>query len=435
MPLQSGTPRPSKNDNAFYPARTRDEWKRIGDPNGSCGAGRVSSLPRRSARQIVDAVTRLGINSYRFERRALRALQRRVDGLRERRVRYLSPAAVRELVFGQRHVSTDALLFARSGSQHTVVIADWPHTEYIKEREAGIRSDVYLEYLRASWAFLRPESNSEEERHAREEEFLALLDDVKSRCARGDVPIAEPIRVTRRPDGRIIVIHGNHRAAVANLLGLSLPVREVHLREHVREVATVQGEWYGADRADIPYQSIVWAQKDVVEGRRPDILRRMKMLRSEDLIGRTVMELGSNIGANCLVASQMGCTDALGLEMSPRLVTAAIRLNGVFAQNCHFTVHDLHQPLPQGLSADTVLCFSVFAHLRDTAPAVDAILSATKRVLYFEAHSGERLGNYEYFLNRNNFSSIECIGFGAAGTHSRSWDRPLFRCVIRDGLS
>lgn len=395
----------------------------------------MSSGARRSARRIADAVTGLGGDTYRFGGRALRALQRRVYGLQERRVQRLPPTAVRELIFGQRHVATDALFFARSGSRHTVPIADWPHTQFIKETEAGKASNVYVEYLRASWAFLRPESNSEEERNARAEEFLTLLNDVKSRRARGDVPITEPISVTRRPDGRIVVIHGNHRAAVANLLRLSLPFREVHLREHVREVATVQGEWYGADRADMPYQSIVWAQKDVVKGRRPDILRRMKMLRHEDLLGRTVIELGSNIGGNCLVASQMGCTDAFGLEMSPALVTAAIRLNTVFAQNCHYAVHDLHQPLTPGISADTVLCFSVFAHLRDTAPAVDAILNATKSVLYFEAHSGERLGDYEYFLNGNNFSSIDCVGFGAAGTQSRSWDRPIFRCVIRGGLS
>jgi hypothetical protein len=104
------------------------------------------------------------VNPYLFGRRVMRAVRHRVDAVRERRVRHLSPSGVHQLIFGQRHVSTDALFFTRSGSRHTVVIADWPHTEFIKEHEAGIRSDVYVDYLRTSWALLRPENNSRESR-------------------------------------------------------------------------------------------------------------------------------------------------------------------------------------------------------------------------------------------------------------------------------
>lgn len=207
------------------------------------------------------------VSPYLFGRRVMRALRHRVDVLRERRVRHLSPSGVHQLIFGQRHVSTDALFFTRSGSRHTVV------------------------------------------------------------------------------------------------------------------------------------------------------------------------EVGSNIGGNCLVAGQMGCSDAFGLEMSPALVTAAIRLNTVFPRNCRYAVYDLYEPLPLGLSADSVFYFSVFAHLRDTTATVDSILRATKTILNFEARWGERLGKYDYFLNSKIFSSIECVGSGVSGIQSRHRDRSLFRCVRRSDPS
>jgi hypothetical protein len=330
-----------------------------------------------------------------------------------------------QLLFGQQHLGTQGFFIERCGQYHTVPLSEFPHRQYIRALAEGKAQPEapYLAYLESSWAFYEPKKNTPRRRAARAQRFARQFQLLSKRRR------IEPVRVCPRPDGRLVVVDGNHRAAIADQLGLPLRAEMMPLGDHLRNVSTIPDEFYGSERLDRPYQSIVHHGRELLSGRRRDIADRMRMVRPGDLQEKRVVDFGCNLGMSCYLAAEGGAREALGVEGSRDIASAAVRLNAVFAAPCFFRQHDLSVELALD-KFDTVFCFSIMNHVRDKETFVRTIDRALGRVMYFEGHAGTTLGDYAYLLDEWRFSTIELLGYTQDGIHTSTSSRPLWRCVV-----
>ena len=347
--------------------------------------------------------------------------------VRDRQRMTITPhAELGEMLFGQQHVATQGYFRERFGQAHSIPLRELPHTAFATSVADG-RPDSggYLDYLATSWSYYSSEENTPERRQARADRYREHVELI-ARVRR----LQEPIRVFDRDDGRRIILDGNHRAAAAWALGLDAPTVLTPTAEALRDIARVPGEFYGAARLKMPYQSLFENGRELVRGRRPDTLTRIKMLEPGDLQNASVLELGCNIGANSFLAAEHGAAKVVGVDVSPRIASAAVRLNAYFGRPCEFTVDDLNERLDHVEPADVVFCFSVVAHLNATDELTESVRALTRRVLYFEGHSNGRAEDYRYILNPELFARIDLVGYGQNSVDNAALDRPLWRCEV-----
>jgi hypothetical protein len=356
-----------------------------------------------------------------------------VQKIRERLTRTVIPhAELSRLLFGQQHMGKQRYFETYLDQAHTIELPDFPHTKFLQRHvDQPDGEHPYSRYLAASWSYEGSKiENTPENRRAKIQSFVRLFRDIERGKQHGAAAIREPLKLCRRPDGRIVIVDGNHRAACAFVLGLDAPVVFVRLREQLERIARVPDERFGSKRLDRPYQSVFHRGEELVRGRRRDVLERSSLWRDEDLRGRSVLDLGCNYGVSSFLAAERGATRVLGLEYSPLIASAAARLNAYLGHPCRFVVHDLNHDLDVGEPFDTVFCFSVVKHLQSTDAITALIRRATRRVLYFECHARSTADEYRYLLNTENFRRIEPLGFTSNGAHSSKRTRAFYRCEV-----
>jgi len=346
------------------------------------------------------------------------------------KVMELTHSELSNLVFGQHHAGTEPFFLDALGNYHSVPLAKFPHYQYLSQNHADVGCE-YDRYLSASWAYRYGASgNTPERRWAKMESFSGLVKMAQARHKDGLHPFPEPIQICRRPDGRWIVVDGNHRAAIAFYFELPILAVAVSAKSYLGSIARVPEARYGSARLDMPYQSLYLDGREIVEGRRRDIQERMDMI--DDLEGATVIDLGCNIGASSFLAAERGAREVIGFDVNPRLVSAALALNAYFAAPCRFYVHDLNSGAPEDIEpADTVFCFSIAQHVKRRENLREALTSLTRKVLYFEGHARTKLSDYDDLLPRDEFTRIDLLGFLPEAVDMPDRTRPLFRCERR----
>jgi hypothetical protein len=299
-------------------------------------------------------------------------------------------------LFGQQHARTAEWFRARHGQAHTIEVGGWPHVAALQD-DPGL----YLEYLAASWAGKR--RNTDPRRRAQLAKFLRLRDDINA------VGVREPARHVLRPDGRRIVVDGNHRSAIGYVDGVDVPGVDIAAPFWLAETTHNPAERYGSRTRGIPYQSIFHDNAEIIVGRRRDTLDRHALLDPADLAGRTVLDVGCNIGGASLLAAAAGAS-VLGVDVSARIVTAAVRVAAFCAADVRYAVADLDAARFAGF--DTVLCFSVLAHLRDRAAIRETCAAAS--VVYIEGHEH---WTWDDVPIRDLFRQVDQVG----GDRRRLW--------------
>lgn len=374
-------------------------------------------------------------SARRFAGEALRGSKTRIRRSLERlQVRQFAPSDLESLVFGQHHVGTQAFFLETLGSCHSVPLSQFPHYQYLAQDHAVPTAGCeYDRYLSASWEYrYGSQGNTPEQRWAKMESFTQLARQIQDRCGQGLPPFRAPIRVCRRPDGRWILVDGNHRASIALYMGLPIPAVAVRAHSHLAEIVWIPEERYGSGRLSRPYQSLYLGRREILTGRRRDIRERLSMVSHSDIADATVVDLGCNIGASCFLAAQEGAREVIGFDVSPRLVSAAIALNAYFASPCRFYVHDLNCGAPEDARpADTVFCFSIARHVERRDGLREALLRMTRKVLYFEGHPNTSLSDYGDLLPGDEFPKVELIGLLPEAVDRPRRNRPLWRCERR----
>ncbi len=118
----------------------------------------------------------------------------------------------------------------------------------------------------------------------------------------------------------------------------------------------------------LPYQSIYKNGKMLMRGERTDLLERHHLIPWDDLEGKSVLDIGCNIGAASLLAMESGAGLVTGIDRSEACVTAAQEIAGMLGRRHDFRVMDASKP--EGLGRyDTGFAFSVLRHV-DARPAM-----------------------------------------------------------------
>nr|WP_324288971.1 hypothetical protein [Hoeflea ulvae] len=96
----------------------------------------------------------------------------------------------------------------------------------------------------------------------------------------------DPVAITRRMDGRWILVQGD--SAVRAALRRQVPLRASILSHPaaLARLASLPDEFFGTARGGIPYQSIFHEDVEIVRGRRPDLHERFAKIDPADLVGK-----------------------------------------------------------------------------------------------------------------------------------------------------
>lgn len=336
----------------------------------------------------------------------------------------LKSTDIGDLLFGQMHSYHNFANLGINIVNNRLYLRDTPHLQLLVNITKNRNEDIYLKYLKQSWEYYFPESgNTAKKRNERQKQFLKLFDEIKSMH-----DIENPIKIVKAPDGNRVIIDGNHRASIAYAKCLDLPYQEVGTLDYIRSLIANDSEFYGTKKDNLPYQSIYYGDQLYIKGRREDVLDRFKKIRLEDIRGKTIADLGSNLTINGMLAWHYGANEVTGYEYSKVIATAALRLSTLFNSRISMKVHDMGVPLHKAEGRyDTVFCFSLYAHVNDKTGLEDNIKRITKNVLYFEGHEKTSLKDYDHIFR--HFKNVELIGYNEDGIHSKKSTRPFFRCV------
>ncbi len=312
-----------------------------------------------------------------------------------------------ELYFGQQHAGTIGFL----GPEYwTIPMVEFPQVKYLQGD-----TEYYRQYLRNSFSVTRVGKNIDEEVENQVRKFEKL----KTQLERAEC--REPVQFTTRLDGKKIILDGNHRAAILALQNKKIPAIEIPLYQFLtRKVIQNKEETFGTRKQGLPYQSLFLNEKEILTGRRRDILDRMKLMYRGDLENKTVLDMGCNIGSSTLLAKQFGATDVVGVDVSPKIITTAIRLNvALFCLPCKFTYKSFAEVTNIG-TFDTGFVFSLDAHVKNDAVLAQNIKQNIKSVVYFECHRGHDMPEQI----RSIFSKIDFIGY------TDTLRRKFYRCQL-----
>lgn len=309
------------------------------------------------------------------------------------------------LRFGQVHARS-APWFERNGVRtHAVSIDEFPQSRFLARDENG-----FDEYMVLSWPYYG-RSSRPDERQAHAEWYREYVRNMWK--SRSDIADVEPVPVAEHPDGRLIVIDGNHRVAAAHHHELGLPITVTSTERWLRQITLNRGEFYGSKHRGMPYQSVMLDGVELLQGRRADMASRHELLDPADLADKRVLDVGCNLGAQTFLAAETAA-EAVGIDVSEKIVTSALRLGAFLDSPARFQVAD-------ATSADlgrfdTMLLFSVSAHA-GTAGLVGTIQRAKPSVVYVEAHDGWTWASHREL--HSAFVSVEAITGG---------DRDIWRC-------
>lgn len=340
---------------------------------------------------------------------------------------------LKKLLFGDQHWGTQQFFIDKYGQYHTIPLDKFPHYIFLRDNLKEPYTDhIYAQYLKSSWDYKFGNKITKDDRIRKIKEFISFYRFLERlKIAENKKIIEEPISVTVRPDGKFIILDGNHRASIALKLGLDIMADCIHPKDYLEKMASValSYEFRGLAGFKTSNQDFLKEELELITGRRADILKRFEMIKKEDVLRRSILDLDCNLGANVFVAAKLGAQTVIGVDSYHRLITAAIQLNSYFALPCKFIMHDLNTELPVG-PVDTAFCFSIDKHKNKTQ-LVETILKKTKKTLYFEGSEETNQEDYRYLLNSNYFSSIELLGYLQQAMDSSKLNRPFFRCELR----
>lgn len=153
---------------------------------------------------------------------------------------------------------------------------------------------------------------------------------------------------------------------------------------------------------------------------------RTRFYRTADFTGKTVLDIGCNLGQMSFWAADQGATEVLGVEYDETAFLKALELKakGSYKQVI-FKLDDIDLPTFWGHVPvhDTSLFLSIIdtKELENKYGDLAKVCMRTREVMYYEGHTGQsHLCHWGNLFNYTDFSRFEYLG-DVEG-------RPLFRC-------
>ena len=168
----------------------------------------------------------------------------------------------------------------------------------------------------------------------------------------------------------------------------------------------------------------------------PDLVQRNSQQRfakfgidQENMRGKTVVDLGSNIGAMSFTALEYGASSVLGLEFDKDKVELAHQVscyNGLTNAEFRQANIDTLDPVSMGGPFDIVFCLAVEAHVENVDRLYSTLRELTGQILYFEGNSSTERKDVETRLREVGFKSVEFLGVSDDDCLEDNNKRPLF---------
>ena len=162
-----------------------------------------------------------------------------------------------------------------------------------------------------------------------------------------------------------------------------------------------------------------------------DATRRLEQfgVRSEEIRGKNVLDLGCNNGAILFEISNHAPASGLGVEYDAQKVDLARRI-AAFAgiERLEFRVGDLDllEAGDIGGPFDVVLCLAIEAHVRDPKHLYRLLAELTRGVLLFEANASTAPKKVQDNLGAVGFVEIRHLGTCDDDIVARNNRRPIF---------
>ncbi|MFO0687856.1 MAG: class I SAM-dependent methyltransferase [Myxococcota bacterium] len=136
-----------------------------------------------------------------------------------------------------------------------------------------------------------------------------------------------------------------------------------------------------------------------------------------DLTGRTVLDVGSNLGFFCFEAARRGARRVLGVDVDPENVRKARLLADCLGLDVEFRVLDVEKD-PIGEDFDYVLAINLLHHLRNPLATIETLVERTRTRLALEVaglgrHERRKLGLPAWRSRILGASPIVYVGRGS----------------------
>lgn len=217
--------------------------------------------------------------------------------------------------------------------------------------------------------------------------------------------------------------------------------------EHIRSLITMlsgSGKALSTQRRHGIYSSMTLPGLDDMEAVRDTRRRFSDFGVPENLTGKTVIDVGSNVGAMIFEAARRGAT-VTGVEYRDDRVSLCRMIAAKFGFQADFHQCDLNALLDEGAQVgarpwlreqgyDVVICSSVDEYIRDLDAFYALLYGLCDGVIYFETNvQSRRTGPQQEaitvsMLNIAGFKNVEYLGNGHSGGISRK--RKLFRAEV-----
>lgn len=262
------------------------------------------------------------------------------------------------LLFGQQNLHNIKYF----GENYTTIpIKKFPHYKFL---EGNINE--YERYLKIAW------DGKERPINKKINEFINLKKSIENKN------ILIPILISKRYDKEKVIIHGNHRASIAEYFGIDIECKYVNFFNFF-DISKLR---YGLNNSKRPYQSIFYHNNLLIEGRRKDILDRFNYIDIRDIKDKIVIDIGCNLGANCILMNRY-TEKTIGIDINQQLLNQSIKLALYFNESIDYRLCDFSKIEEK---VDTCFLFSVDKHINNDKKIAKFIDNKVKNIVYFETH-------------------------------------------------
>jgi 2-polyprenyl-3-methyl-5-hydroxy-6-metoxy-1,4-benzoquinol methylase len=152
-------------------------------------------------------------------------------------------------------------------------------------------------------------------------------------------------------------------------------------------------------------------------------------LNTKIMKGRTVLDLGCNIGGVLFEAQKYQPAKCIGIEYDKEKVEIARQITAFSGlHNICFFTGDIEKLTVDeiGGAFDIVFCFAVEAHIKKKRRLFRTLGKVTKGTLYFEGNSSSDPEIIQKYLKDNGFKDVNFLGFSNDDCIADNNCRPLF---------
>jgi len=192
-------------------------------------------------------------------------------------------------------------------------------------------------------------------------------------------------------------------------------------------------------RKDVAYQHFAVEGRTLIEGEHKErCAERIGWIESSDLRGKTVLDIGCNLGLFAMKAAGHQAKFATGIDIQPNVIAAGNCIREFLGlENCRLQVSDLTREEGRDAveSADIVFAFAIYDHLtgrhKQTPPSelegryvevTEWLARCTREMLIVEFHNNQQ--KWADFFR----SLLIEHGFAIVSERITKIDRPVFFC-------